>query len=528
MKKLNLNYKYILLFTVLILGSCEKKDFEYKVPDPQVFFTDGRNNRQGVPSGTARIQITAQSAAGLQSIKVMQSVNNASASTAAEITTFADPIASNITYEYPVPANAKQGDVIKLTFELIDKRGIASTRQEFTVNVVGALFIERKITLGNREVISLEPPAGSANTIINLDEYTLKAGQAYMIRGLFTVEEGLTLILEAGTEIYANTENPQNVTSFRIPAGARIRAQGTKDRPILMTSDKVLRGTTPAAGDWQGLDFYGKARENANDNSGTISYIRVEYGGRDPQDLSTTGSIRFNSVGAGTTIQYLQSFKSFGQGIRFNGGTTRAKYLVTTDAVDGGYRLDDDGFVGYTGFGQFWIAQTTLNRDGGELETRDGSAPTIANMTLLGPGNLAGIGSADGVRIRNTTTGYRVVNSVIASMPDFGFRAENGTASTDLTGNRFLAHSALFNIRGTVLRDNATVFTQAIFNNSTDIIAGITAGNPVPSAEVTVSFNPSTLNSWFTSAAFKGAVRNPTSDWTADGTWCKNSDGMIR
>ncbi|MCU0391893.1 MAG: hypothetical protein MUE81_12305 [Thermoflexibacter sp.] len=528
MKTLNINILYLTFFTLVILSSCEKKDFEYKFPEPQVFFTDGRNSRQGVSGGVARVQLTAQSAVGLQSVKITQSINNAPSTPATEITNFTDPLSSNITYEYPVPATTKQGDVIKLTFEVTDKQGTVSKRQDFTINVVGALFLERRITIGGREVISLEPPAGSPNTIINIDEYTLRAGQAYMIRGTFTVEEGLTLILQAGTEIYANTENPQIVTTFRIPAGAFIRAQGTKDRPILMTSDKVLRGTAPAAGDWQGLDIYGKARENANDNSGTLSYIRLEYGGRDPQDLSTTGSIRFNSVGAGTTIQYLQSFKSFGQGIRFNGGTTRAKYLLTTDAVDGGYRLDDDGFVGYTGFGQFWVAMTTLNRDGGELESRDGSNPTITNMTLLGPGNVAGIGSADGVRIRNTTTGYRIANSIIASMPDFAFRAENGTASTDLSGNRFFAHSATFNIRGTVFRDNATVFSQAVFNNSTDIIAGIGAGNPVPTAEPTVSFNPSSFNAWFTNAGFRGAIRNAAGDWTADGTWCKNSDGTIR
>lgn len=526
MKILPKIYSFFFL-ALAFISSCEKKDFEYKFPDPKIFITDGRIERQGVPSGTVRIPITVQSAAGLQSIRISQSINNASSTPLSEVTNFPDPIASNIAYEYAVPVSAKRGDIIKLSFELIDKRGIASQKQEFTVRVVGALFTERKITLGGREVISLEPPEGATSTIINIDEYTLKAGQAYLIQGLFTVEEGLTLVIEAGAEVYANTENPQRVTTFRIPAGATIRAQGTKDRPIVMTSDKVLKGTTPAAGDWQGIDIYGKARETATDNSGILSYIRVEYGGRDPQDLSTTGAIRFNSVGSGTTIQYLQSFKSFGQGIRFNGGTARAKYLVSVDAVDGGYRTDDDGFVGYTGFGQFWIAMTSLSRDGGEFESRDGSNFTIANMTLLGPGNASGLGSADGVRIRNTTTGYRFVNAIIANMPDFGFRAENGTA-TDLSGNRFLAHSSLFNIRGTLFRDNATVFSQALYNNSTEVIAGIGVGNPAPTTEISAGFNPSTFNSWFTNANFKGAIRNASSDWTADGSWCKNSNGTIR
>lgn len=518
---------YLLFFFAFAFSNCEKKDFEYKFPDPKIFISDGRVERQGVTTGIVRIPLTAQSAAGLQSIKIFQSINNTSSAPVNEITNFPDPLASNIVYEYAVPVSAKNGDKIKLSFELIDKRGTTSQKQELTVSIVDALFRERKITLGNREVISIEPPEGATSTIINIDEYTFKRGQAYLIQGLFTVEEGLTLILEDGIEIYANTDNPQKVTTFLIPAGASIRAQGTKDRPIIMTSDKVLKGTIPASGDWQGIDIYGKARDNPNDNSGILSYIRVEYGGRDPQDLSTTGAIRFNSVGSGTTIQYLQSFKSFGQGIRFNGGTTRAKYLVSVDAVDGGYRVDDDGFVGYTGFGQFWIAMTSLSRDGGEFESRDGSNFTIANMTLLGPGNAAGLGSADGVRIRNTTTGYRIVNTVIANMPDFGFRAENGTA-TDLAGNRFLAHSSLFNIRGTLFRDNATVFSQPLYNNSTEVIAGIGVGSPAPTTETVAGFNPSTFNPWFSNVNFKGAVRNVSSDWTADGAWCKNSNGTIR
>jgi hypothetical protein len=35
------------------------------------------------------------------------------------------------------------------------------------------------------------------------------------------------------------------------------------------------------------------------------------------------------------------------------------------------------------------------------------------------------------------------------------------------------------------------------------------------------------INSFFTAAAYRGAVPSGTGDWTADGTWCKNAKGDI-
>ncbi|MCU0353458.1 MAG: hypothetical protein MUD08_06920 [Cytophagales bacterium] len=504
----------MLLFGVLLLGACERKDFDYVLPQPKVLFTDGRAARAGIPDGTVRANLTLQTAEEIQSLQIKQSINGAAATDLTPVTEFSNAVLNTFTYPYKVPATAKAGDVIKLTMEAVDKKGTRSAPVEFTVNVVGALFESKTISVNGQEVIEIAPPAGAATAIINQDEFTFEANKRYLLRAVTQVEEGLTVVMQAGTTLYASTDNPAVVVMFSVPAGAFIRANGTDSLPVVMTSDKVLKGTAPAPGDWRGLSITGRARTAATDNSGTLRYVRVEYGGREEPapSVQSTGGILFTSVGSGTTVQYVQSYKSLGQGIRFNGGTVRCKYLIATDPGQEAFRFDDDNGSGFTGFGQFWIGNnTSVNRDAEEVGIRDGASPRLANVTVLGRGAI----------IRSTAGGYRIFNMMMAQIPDDGVRVELPGTGAGLNDDKVIGHSYLFDIRDQALRDNAPVFSQEVYKNVIGTrIAGIGVNDYTPDgAGQTSEYDPKALNSWFDAAKFIGAIRdsNADSDWTAGG-----------
>jgi hypothetical protein len=547
MKRL-IKYTAAAAIATMALMAC-KKDFDYVVPKPKVLFTQG-SSRSAVPAAAIKVRYALQSASGAASLKITQSVNNGAATNVTEVTSFTDPIASSGELNYTVPASVVNGDRLRLIFQLSDKNGLMSDTAVYTINVVGALYQEVAQTINGQAVTTLLPPTGQTVTTINLNDYTFQTGKKYVITGLTQVEEGLRVIFEPGTEVYAVAGLVPS-TVFRVPPTATIQANGTKTQPILFTSLAALNGGTPRPGDWQGLQVIGNANTTATDNSGTLRYVRVEFGGRDNGDNGQTGAIVFNNVGRGTTAEYLQSFKGNGNGIRINGGTVNLRYCVATDNGDNGFRCDDfttltGAITAWNGNGQFWISVnnitqflnftagsgtgTLTNRDAPELEIRDGANPALSNITLIGRSGAPGTAPEDGIRIRNTAGGYRLFHLILTQIPDDGVRAELAAPSADLTGTRTIGHSHFFSIRDQALRDNATVFNQPVYNNSFTAIAGIGINDFVPDAETVTTYNPQTLNSWFTAARYVGAIRDgaAANDWTADGNWCKNSDGTIR
>ncbi len=540
--------KYTAFATIatMVLMACSK-DFDYVVPKPKVLFSQG-NNRSAVPAATIKVRYALQAADGAASLKITQSVNSAAATNVTEVTSFSDPIASAGELNYTVPASTVNGDKVTLIFQLTDKKGLMSDTAVYTISVVGALYREVAQTINGQPVTALLPPIGQTITTLNLNDYTFQTGKKYVITGLTQVEEGLRVIFEPGTEVYAAAGLVPS-TVFRVPPTATIQANGTKTQPILFTSLNTLNGGTPRPGDWQGLQIIGNGNITATDNSGSLRYIRLEYGGRDNGDNGQTGTLVFNNVGRGTTAEYLQAFKGNGNGIRINGGTVNIRYSVATDNGDNGFRCDDfttlaGAITAWNGNGQFWVSVnnttqflsfaagsgtgTLANRDAPELEIRDGANPALSNITLIGRGSVTGV--EDGIRIRNTAGGYRLFHTILTQIPDDGVRGELAAPSADLTGTRTIGHSYFFSIRDQVLRDNAPVFNQAVYNNSFTAIAGIGINDFVPDTETITTYNPQTLNSWFTAARYVGAIKDGTvtSDWTADGNWCKNSDGTIR
>jgi hypothetical protein len=249
---------------------------------------------------------------------------------------------------------------------------------------------------------------------------TLTANKTYILQGQVFVNAGATLTIEPGTVIFGATEPNDGVLC--VNRGARIIAQGTPDKPIVFTS--LDSGKNRQRGDWGGIAICGKAPNNKgtdvliegieqpggdggkyggnepNDNSGILSYVRVEFAGIAITPGNEINGITLGSVGTGTQLDHIIVSVAGDDGMEWFGGTVSAKYLALYDVLDDDLDMDA-GFVGNLQFvysvrnpyaadvslsGSFEI---TSSKTAGSAPI---TAPHIANATSVGP--IYQVGSA--------------------------------------------------------------------------------------------------------------------------------------
>ncbi|MDV2887990.1 hypothetical protein RYX45_22760, partial [Alkalihalophilus pseudofirmus] len=79
-----------------------------------------------------------------------------------------------------------------------------------------------------------------------------------------------------------------------------------------------------------GTQSYAGSGDNSpilNDNSGVLSYVRIEYAGYAYQPDKEINSLTLGAVGSGTTIDHVQIALAKDDAIEWFGGTVNAKYL---------------------------------------------------------------------------------------------------------------------------------------------------------------------------------------------------------
>lgn len=259
---------------------------------------------------------------------------------------------------------------------------------------------------------------------------TLLKDKVYALSGEYIVKTGATLTIEEGVKIVAMT-NDESVDYILVQQGAKIEAVGTKENPIIMTSDRKEFGA------WGGLHICGKAHTNAengegtseignaayggsadNDNSGTLKYIRLENTGYALDSEHEANGISFYGVGNGTTVEYVQAYNGSDDGFEFFGGSVDVKHMVVTNCSDDSF----DWTEGWNGRGQFLVAyqeaKETLGFDcdclmecdnnGKNFAATPVACPTLANLTLIGNG-----GEKQGVRLRAGTQ-VKMYNALIS------------------------------------------------------------------------------------------------------------------
>ena len=229
-----------------------------------------------------------------------------------------------------------------------------------------------------------------------------------LLDGFVHVKNNAVLTIQPGTVIRGKSD-PLTPGTLIITRGAKIMAQGTAASPIVFTSNEtVANGRNP--GDWGGLVICGNGvintggiSQNPNvnkiegfvtnspdryyggnndaDNSGVLSYVRIEFSGVALDPLvqnSEINGLTLGGVGSGTQIDHIQVSFCGDDSFEWFGGTVDAKYLIAFRGTDDDFDCDF-GFRGRVQFG---------------LGIKD---PNISDIALAN-------GESNGFEVDNTST----------------------------------------------------------------------------------------------------------------------------
>ena len=448
----------------------------------------------------------------------------------------------------------------------------------------------RKIEMDGEKEVIIVNGGGTTNTAqtitlsgrINADT-VLKSANTYILKGLVYMVGNHTMTVEAGTTIKGSFSGA-DVAALIITRGSKLIANGTPTAPIVFTS----ASPNPASGDWGGIVLLGKAAINTsyngtvglyqveggidnangdglagsgdavaptpvdNDNSGSLSYVRIEYAGYAFQPDKEINSLTMAGVGSGTTIDHVQVTYAKDDAFEWFGGSVNCKYLIAYKTQDDDFDTDN-GFSGNVQFGlvlrDSLIADISTseafesdNNASGTTVTPKTSA-VFSNITAIGPrATLNNTGNSlfrAGAQIRRNSA-LSIYNSIIMGWPQ-GILIDASTGTpTDLNIN-----DSTLRIRNTTLAGNTinlkytvsasaptgssdasilTWFTSSYFNN--DILTNssdakliqpfnYTAPDPTPFAGSNgnakiltgASFtDPKLTNPFFTTVTFRGAI----------------------
>ncbi|MCB9914096.1 MAG: hypothetical protein H6828_02970 [Planctomycetes bacterium] len=245
--------------------------------------------------------------------------------------------------------------------------------------------------------LALVSSANAAEIIVNSNittSTTWTANNTYNLQQQIYVMPGATLTIEAGTVIASDTGVGG---SLAVANGAQINVLGTQRNPVIMTSKADVAtwtGGDPTTGTWregvnewgnltimgdgyisedatvgntpspsasnvaamEGLvaDFPGDTKVlygggNDNDDSGTISFLSLRYGGKVIGLNNELNGLSLGGVGNGTDIAYVDIMNNVDDGCEIWGGCVNLKYFNIWNIGDDSFDIDQ----GYRGKVQF-------------------------------------------------------------------------------------------------------------------------------------------------------------------------------
>lgn len=407
--------------------------------------------------------------------------------------------------------------------------------------------------------------SGSARILSNTH---LTANNSYFINGTVFIgtntptenADKISLTIDAGTTLFA----PEGINTLVIDRSAKIFANGSKAKPIIMTSEVDVAGVDAlnTRGKWGGLVINGRAPLNtqsgfdegegstgqygggtnpvADDDSGAVTYVQIKYAGYPITPENELNSISLQGVGSGTILDYIQIHNGADDSIEFYGGTVNAKHIVSTG-------VDDDALdwtTGYVGKLQHIIIKQTTSGDncveadnlGSNPIASPQSIPTISNLTCIGSSGVKSSGHAMELK---AGTGMHMTNSVIGGVFPTGKEGciliagaatftNAGSSISTLNGTLTMKDSIITTACAAELKEGSsdtnspwkTADWYGAQENSTS--GTVDLGGPNGWVNGT-SLNALPANiptdSFFDKVDYIGAVKDETSDWSAGWTF---------
>jgi hypothetical protein len=417
----------LMLSMALIFTACKKED--EVLPAPTV---SAGTALSGIPSAKVTITATISAPGGLKTVTVLKN------GVAFDSKSYTGETSATYTKEYTIESLAA-GAIVNFTVQALDNGNQSSGLTTIPVTVTAV------------------PPTPIVEVKGNLEgNVTWTADKIYKLVGFVRVgQEDVfgaitktgTLTIEPGTLIIGDRLTKGTLIVQR---GSKIIANGTVDKPIVMTSER--NPGEKEAGDWGGLVILGKAPNNlpddaknreleggyggfhggtdAADNSGSLKYVRVEYAGIPVNPNQEINSFTFGSVGNATFIDYVQATYGLDDSFEWFGGTVNAKHLIAYRGLDDDFDVDN----GYSGYVQYavGIRGTTqadqsgsngfeVDNDAAGSSNMPFTAGTFANVSIIGAKGKAetsiNIQFQNGAQLRRNNK-LKIYNTLITGYPN--------------------------------------------------------------------------------------------------------------
>ena len=327
-------------------------------------------------------------------------------------------------------------------------------------------------------------------------DVTWSSDNTYYLNSQAFVKDGVTLTIEAGTEIFgrydANYSADNPAPCLVVEQGGKIMAEGTAAAPITFKSELestdanygngrglwgglIINGYAPIANEGgtanvEGLTGVPYGGTDPDDNSGVLRYVRVWNGGSSIAPDNEINGITLAGVGRGTVVEYCEVALNLDDGFEMFGGTVDLKYCSAASVGDDAFDTD----AGYQGRGQFLLVVRADDSDkghemdsktNGDLDSQPRSHPHFANVTVIS--SVAH--GEDALRLREGTGGdFR--NYIIHGANDGVRNDDNGSelVTQDLTAAQAHGHPDYLYISGSVVMNGLADVPWDDFDEETD------------------------------------------------------------
>jgi len=351
------------------------------------------------------------------------------------------------------------------------------------------------------------------NTAYSSTTVTIEAGDitanttwtknnVYLLNGWIYVKSGTTLTIEAGTLIRGDKTNK---AALIIEKGGKLIANGTAAEPIVFTSNQPAGSRT--YGDWGGVVICGQAPINPAggsatieggvgstyggtdplDNSGSIQYVRLEFGGIAFALNNEINGITFGGVGSGTTLDHIQVSYAGDDSFEWFGGTVNAKHLIAFRGWDDEFDTD----FGYSGMVQFAVGLrdpdiADQSQSNGFESDNDATGSSNSPFTSAIFSNV----SFYGPLVTPTTTINSLFRRAMHIRRNSKLQVYNGV---------FAGWPIGMYIDGNATQVNAVAGDLKVRNS---VLAGMTTSIDVPASQ---TWDKAAATAWYQTPAFKNA-----------------------
>ena len=426
----------ILAISVATLSGCKEEAEVFPVPT-----VSASGSLAGIPGATVTVTASINAPGGIKSITVLK--NGA----AFDSKIMAGEKTAEYSKDYVIEGTA--GTTVNFTIQVADNQNQVSSLVSIPVTVS---------VVPPKSIVDVEGVIEGNVTWTKDKIYRLKGYVRVGEEAVFgTVNKVGQLTIQPGTVIIGDKATKGTLVVHR---GSKLIAEGIGSR---------------SPGDWGGVVLCGKAPNNltgtieleggykgfhggtaADDNSGSLKYVRIEYAGIPLNPNQEINSLTMGSVGSGTKIEYVMASFGLDDSFEWFGGTVNCKYLIAYKGTDDDFDVDN-GFSGNVQFGLSYRDGNLSDASGSngfEVDNdANGSgatpftAATFANISIIGAKGTSAsyldFNFQNGAQLRRNNK-LKIYNTFITGYPTgLYIDSQRGSAKTNAANGELIVKNVV-------------------------------------------------------------------------------------